>query len=358
MAYFITGGTGFIGRNFIQRLGQREGTIHVLTRAGSQHKFDELRESLPDDTAQRLVPVTGDLREPLLGLDQDTIAKLSGTITHFCHFAAIYDINADAESQIATNTEGTRNAVELAGELKAGCFQHVSSIAAGGLYRGTFREDMFDEAEHVEHPYFATKHDSEGIVRRECKVPWRIYRPAMVVGDSSTGEIDKIDGVYYFFKSLQKLRRALPPWMPLIGLEGGKFNVVPVDYVVDAMDYIAHQPDYDGRCFHLTDPEHYSMGELINIFAEAGHTPKFSMRLDSRMFAFIPRVVRDTLTGLPPVRRIVRTVLDDMGLPESVLMFVNYPTRYDNRDTERALKGSGIEVPQLRDYAAKIWDYW
>jgi NAD(P)-dependent dehydrogenase (short-subunit alcohol dehydrogenase family)/thioester reductase-like protein len=305
-----------------------------------------------------MVSVTGDLREPLLGLDQATIDDLSGAITHFCHFAAIYDINADADSQIATNTEGTRNAVQLAGALKAGCFQHVSSIAAGGLYRGTFREDMFDEAEHVEHPYFATKHDSEGIVRRECEVPWRIYRPAMVVGDSQTGEIDKIDGVYYFFKSLQKLRRALPPWMPLIGLEGGKFNVVPVDYVVDAMDHIAHQPDYDGRCFHLTDPEHYSMGELINIFAEAGHTPKFSMRLDSRMFAFIPRVVRDTLTGLPPVRRVIRTMLDDMGLPESVLMFVNYPTRYDNRDTERALKGSGIEVPQLRDYAAKIWDYW
>jgi len=82
------------------------------------------------------------------------------------------------------------------------------------------------------------------------------------------------------------------------------------------------------------------------------------MRLDSRMFGFIPAFVRDTLTSLPPIKRIVRTVLNDMGLPESVLMFVNYPTRYDNRETERALKGTNITCPPLRGYAPALWDYW
>ena len=96
----------------------------------------------------------------------------------------------------------------------------------------------------------------------------------------------------------------------------------------------------------------------MNIFAEAGHTPKFSMRLDMRMFGFIPGFVRETLAGLPPVKRIVNNLLNDMGLPESVMMFMNYPTRYDNRDTERALKGSGISCPDLRGYAPVIWDYW
>jgi thioester reductase-like protein len=61
----------------------------------------------------------------------------------------------------------------------------VSSIAAAGLYEGVFREDMFEEAENYDHPYFMTKHESEKIVRKECKVPWSVYRPAMVVGDSS-----------------------------------------------------------------------------------------------------------------------------------------------------------------------------
>ena len=357
MAYFITGGTGFIGRNFIGKLQDREGDIYVLTRAASMHKFEELQQRM-GACGDRLIPVIGDLREPLLGVDEATRTDLKGKIKHFCHFAAIYDLGASAEAQTATNIDGTRNAIRLAAALEAGCFEHVSSIAAGGLYPGTFREDMFEEAENLDHPYFSTKHDSEGIVRDECQVPWRVYRPAMVVGNSKTGEIDKIDGAYYFFKSLQKLRNVLPPWFPLVGIEGGKFNIVPVDYVVDAMDHIVHQQDLEGRCFHLTDPEHHSMGNMLNIFAKAGHAPHFSMRLDTRMFGFIPGFVRSTLAGLPPVKRIISTVLEDMGLPDSVTMFTNYPTRYDNRDTERALKGSGISCPDLRDYAPVIWDYW
>jgi NAD(P)-dependent dehydrogenase (short-subunit alcohol dehydrogenase family) len=357
MTYFITGGTGFIGRNFIERLGARDGQVYVLTREGSMEKFEALRERL-GEAGERLVPVTGDLRQPLLGLDPAVIADLKGKVAHFCHFAAIYDIAASEEAQAATNVDGTRNAVRLAEALEAGCFQHVSSIAAGGMYRGTFREDMFEEAENYEHPYFLTKHVSEGIVRSECSVPWRIYRPAMVVGDSRTGEIDKIDGAYYFFKTLQKIRSVLPQWFPLVGIEGGRFNLVPVDYVVDAMDHIAHLPDHDGQCFHLTDTEHYTMGSLINILADAGHAPRLSMRLDMRVFGIVPKFVRDTLAGLPPVKRIVSTLLEDMGLPDSVTMFIDYPTRYDNRDTEKALKGSGISCPDLHDYAPVIWDYW
>jgi len=357
MAYFITGGTGFIGRNFIDKLKDREGDIYVLTRAASMHKFEELQQRMGEHS-DRLIPVQGDLKQALLGVDEATIADLKGKIRHFCHFAAIYDIGASAEAQTATNIDGTRNAIRLAEAVDAGCFEHVSSIAAGGLYPGTFREDMFDEAENLDHPYFSTKHDSEGIVRNECQVPWRVYRPAMVVGNSKTGEIDKIDGAYYFFKSLQKIRNVLPQWFPLIGIEGGKFNIVPVDYVVDAMDHIAHLDDLDGRCFHLTDPEHHSMGNMMNIFADAGHAPRFNMRLDTRMFGFIPSFVRTTLAGLPPIKRIINTLLDDMGLPDSVTMFMNYPTRYDNRDAERALKGSGISCPELRDYAPVLWDYW
>ena len=357
MAYFITGGTGFIGRNFIDKLKEREGDIYLLTRAASMHKFEELQERMGEHS-DRLIPVQGDLKEALLGVDAATISDLKGKIKHFCHFAAIYDIGASAEAQTATNIDGTRNAVRLAEAVDAACFEHVSSIAAGGLYQGTFREDMFEEAENLDHPYFSTKHDSEGIVRNECQVPWRVYRPAMVVGNSKTGEIDKIDGAYYFFKSLQKIRNVLPPWFPLIGIEGGKFNIVPVDYVVDAMDHIAHLNDLDGRCFHLSDPEHHSMGNMMNIFADAGHAPRFNMRLDTRMFGFIPSFVRTTLAGLPPIKRIINTLLDDMGLPDSVTMFMNYPTRYDNRDAERALKGSGISCPDLRDYAPVLWDYW
>ena len=115
---------------------------------------------------------------------------------------------------------------------------------------------MFDEAEKLDtHPYFRTKHESERVVREECGRPWRVYRPGIVVGDSRTGEIDKVDGPYYFFKLLQQARRVLPSWLPTVGVEGGEINIVPVDYVAAAIDHIAHEPGLDGEAFHLTDPD-------------------------------------------------------------------------------------------------------
>ncbi len=101
--------------------------------------------------------------------------------------------------------------VQFAEDVEAGRVHMVSSIAAAGLYKGTWREDMFEEAEDLDnHPYFRTKHDSEGIVRTECTRPWRVYRPGIVVGNSETGEMDKIDGPYYFFKLIRRIRSTVP----------------------------------------------------------------------------------------------------------------------------------------------------
>ncbi|HEX5676103.1 MAG TPA: SDR family oxidoreductase, partial [Azonexus sp.] len=237
-------------------------------------------------------------------------------------------------------------------------FHLFSSIASAGLFEGLFREDMFDEAEGLEHPYFRTKHDSEGIVRRECSIPWRIFRPALVVGDSRTGEMDKIDGPYYFFKLIQKLRKMLPTWMPTIGIEGGRINLVPVDFVVNAVDHIAHLKGEDGKCFHIVDPTPMRVGDMLNTFARAAHAPEMSMRINAALFSFIPFHIRKGLMALTPVRRIRNAVMKDLGLPEDMFRFVNYPTRFDCRETTRALKGTGIAVPSLDSYAWRLWDYW
>lgn len=358
MSYFVTGGTGFIGRNLIDQLLARKGTIHVLVRRGSKKKFNRLVEQRWADHARRVVAVSGDLTKPALGLSGADREALTGKIKHFFHLAAVYDLKATEEQNQSANIDGTRHAIQCAEALKAKCFHHTSSIAAAGLYRGTFREDMFEEATGLAHPYFRTKHDSEGLVRKHCSIPWRIYRPAIVVGHSQTGEIDKIDGPYYFFKLIQKMRRMLPPWVPTLGLEGGRINLVPVDFVARAMDHIAHQPRLDGQCFHLTDPSPKRIGEVMNLFAEAAHAPIMSMRLDARLFSLIPAPIKQGLGMLPPVRRIVNQVLKDLGIPKDMLTFFNYPTHFDTREAERALKGSGISVPALDSYAWVLWDYW
>jgi len=358
MAYFVTGATGFIGRFLVANLLKRGEPVYVLVRKNSVKKLAELRDEYWGATDKQVIGVIGDLGKPNLGVPADEIKKLKGKVVHFFHLAAIYDLVATAEAQQAANVEGTRHAVEFAEAVGAGCFHHVSSIAAAGLYDGVFREDMFEEAEDLDHPYFRTKHDSEGLVRKHCKRPFRIYRPGFVVGDSKTGYIDKIDGPYYFFKALQKLRDMLPPWMPTIGIEGGRINIVPVDFVADALDYLAHKKGLDGKCFHLTDPAPHRIGEVLNIFARAGHAPQMTLRVNARMFGFIPAPILYGLGSLAPVKRMIRAVLTDLGIPKDVFQFINWPTRYDNREATKALKGSGISVPHVESYAPKLWDYW
>ena len=218
---------------------------------------------------------------------------------------------------------------------------------------------MFEEAEGLEHPYFMTKHESEKIVRKESKVPWTVYRPALVVGDSQTGEMDKIDGPYYFFKLIQRMRQLLPPWMPSVGLEGGRINIVPVDFVVAAIDHISHlKTDLDKRCFHLVDPVGYRVGDVLDIFSRAAHAPKMNLFVNAALLGFIPKGVKKGLMALAPVRRIKSAVMKDLGLPDDMFTFINFPTRYDCREALAALKGSGIECPKLDDYAWRLWDYW
>ncbi|HWC85542.1 MAG TPA: SDR family oxidoreductase [Solirubrobacteraceae bacterium] len=356
MTYFVTGATGFIGRNLVERLLARDGDVYLLVREGSLDRLERLIERW--GAAERTHPVLGELSAPRLGVCAERIAELEGAIDHFFHLAAMYDMTADDERNRIANVEGTRHAVELANALGAGRFHHVSSIAAAGRYKGLFREDMFDEGQKLDHPYHRTKFESEQIARTQTKVPWRVYRPAVVVGDSRTGEMDKVDGPYYFFTAIKMARHYLPGWFPLIGPELGYTNIVPVDFVAGALDHIAHLPGLDGQAFHLAAPKSQRSGEVINTFARAAHAPQLTVRIDTRMLKALPKGTLSMLMQLPAARGVRRALLADFGIPEEVLGYIGLTAQFDTRDTERALAGSGISVPPLDTYAAKLWDYW
>jgi NAD(P)-dependent dehydrogenase (short-subunit alcohol dehydrogenase family) len=358
MAYFLTGATGFIGRFLLAELLERDGTIYVLCRPGSLDKLDELRVRLGTDD-QRVVAVLGDLSRERLGVDPAEIDRLDGQIEHFFHLAAIYDLTADADSQHVANVEGTRHALHLAEAVHAEHFHLASSIAAAGLYPGVFTEDMFAEAVDVEHnAYYQTKHEAEAVVRNEAGIPWRIYRPGAVVGHSETGEIDKIDGPYYFFRTIQRLRGVVPSWLRGVGIEGGEINLVPVDYVAQSIDYLAHQPGLDGRAFHLTDPEPLTVGGLVKVLTKAAHAPGVAVNLDAKLLDAIPGPLRTAVARLPGVSQVTDLVLAELGIPREMLAYLTYPTRFDSTKTQQALAGSGIEVPPLATYAQTLWEYW
>jgi NAD(P)-dependent dehydrogenase (short-subunit alcohol dehydrogenase family) len=358
MRYFVTGGTGFIGKRLIRRLLAVPGNeVWFLLREQSRPRLPQLY-AFWGANESRAVAVTGDLTLPELGLAADARDALAGHLDHVFHLGAIYDMRAGRDEQLEANVEGTRRAVQLANSLQAGCFHHMSSIAVAGMYEGIFREDMFEEAEQLWHPYFETKHAAEAIVRSECKVPWRVYRPGLVVGDSLTGETDKADGPYYFFKLIQRLRAVLPPWVPLVGIEGGHINIVPVDFVVGAMAHIAHLPGLDGKAFHLTDPSALRLGDALNVFARAAHAPQMGMRINLALTGLLPERLRKGLASLDPIKLVHDAVMQDLGLPDGITQLLNWPTRFDSRQAEGALAGSGIACPPLEQYAGAIWDYW
>ncbi len=364
MAYFVTGATGFIGRRLVERILElRQGDVYVLVRDSSTGRLDDLVErwsmTAGASAAGRVKPVIGDLRRPLLGIEKQQVEDLRGKIEHFFHLAAVYDMTAPAERNTAVNVGGTTHAVELARAIDAKHLHHVSSIAVAGTYKGVFDENMFDEGQRLPSPYHRTKYESERIVREQPYIPWRVYRPGIVVGDSQTGEMDKIDGPYYFFKAIQRMRQLLPEWVPLLGLDLGYTNVVPVDWVAGALEQIAHEPDLDGRAFHLTDPRPQRVDELINELAGVAHAPRFAASIDKRLIDPLPKWPLKLALALPPLRQARSIVLRDLGIPQEVLAHVELVPRFDTREATRTLAGTALEQPPaLRDYAERLWDYW
>ncbi len=358
MNYFVTGATGFIGRFLVARLLERGGTVHVLMRESSAAKFQSLKERLDADD-KALLPVWGDITQAGLVKAADG-KKLKGKIDQVFHLAAVYDMNMDDETADRVNNEGTRNLVNFVNGLGPKVrLNHVSSVAvAGGEFDGTFSERMFDEGQSLKHPYFRTKYESEKIVRDEAKVPYRIYRPGAVIGSSESGEMDKVDGPYYFFKTLQRIRDRVPKWLPLLGIEGGTVPLAPVDYVVDAMDHIAHLDDLDGKVFHLMQTPEPTVGELMSTMMRAAHGPGFAKSLDvPDVRNLLPELAQDMLEKLP-TKQLTRQISRAIGMPVSVLGYVNNKAIFDDRQTRAALKGSGISCPKLDSYADKIWQYW
>ena len=163
--------------------------------------------------------------------------------------------------------------------------------------------------------------------------------------------MDKIDGPYYFFKTLQKARHALPEWFPLVGLEFGYTNIVPVDYVAAAIDHIAHQPGLDGQAFHLMAPKSQRSGDVLNTFAKAAHAPHMAIRIDKRLTDALPKGVGSLLLQLPALKGVRHQILADLGIPEEILghLALHRPVRHPRQRARAGRHGHrGAAAGQLR----------
>jgi thioester reductase-like protein/NADP-dependent 3-hydroxy acid dehydrogenase YdfG len=350
MRYVVTGGTGFIGRRLVSQILDRadDAEVWVLVRRESLARFEQLASQGVHAWGDRAKPLVGDLTAADLGLTDDAIAEL-GTVDHVVHCAAIYDMTVAEAEQRAANVEGTRAVIALARRLGA-TLHHVSSIAVAGTYHGEFTEDDFDVAQDLPTPYHQTKFEAELLVRSTPGVRYRVYRPAVVVGDSRTGEMDKVDGPYYFFGVLAKLRW-LPSFTPMVLPDTGRTNIVPVDYVVDAVVALMHVDGRDGETFHLTAPKTIGLRGIYRGVANAAGLPPLRGSLPGATATPFLKA-----TGRAKILR--NMVATQLGIPAEILDVVNLLPTFTADNTAEALRGTGISVPEFATYAPKLWRYW
>eukprot|EP00123_Amoebidium_parasiticum_P016382 comp23407_c0_seq1/m.38866 comp23407_c0_seq1/g.38866 ORF comp23407_c0_seq1/g.38866 comp23407_c0_seq1/m.38866 type:complete len:824 (-) comp23407_c0_seq1:551-3022(-) len=356
--YLFTGASGFIGKFLMGNLLKRDAPVYSLMRPQSAEKFRSMAHQRYGDAASKLVLMDGDISKPNFGLSTADFEVLKSKVDHVFHLAAIYDMTAPEEANTAANIDGTKHAVDVANQFGA-TLHYFSSVAVAGQYQGTYLESMYDEGQAFDNPYAKTKFIAEGIVRNEAKVPYRIYRPGLVIGSSETGEADKVDGPYYFFRTLQLMRKYLPGVAIVPFIKGARFPIVPVNYVADAVDYIAHKPKLDNKCFHLVDPNPLSMCDTLNEFARAAHAPQLSHRLADAIIPMLPPKVWDIAESLPRLQRLPLEALGTyLGIPASVVRYLNWNVLFDDSRSRRVLDSSGITVPPLRSYAWRVWDYY
>ncbi|MEO9329732.1 SDR family oxidoreductase [Gordonia aurantiaca] len=347
--FIVSGATGFIGSRFVRQLLETdpEHRVYALVRPASIPRFATRTAGWTG--RDRLITVAADLAQPGLGLSD---GALPDTVEHVVHLGAIYDMDAGAEEQLRVNVLGTERMIDIA-ESTGALMHHVSSIAVSGDHRGRFTEHDFDKGQGFPTPYHQTKFAAEERVRSRPGLRWRVYRPAIVLGDSRNGEMDKVDGPYYMFKYF-RLASKLPQRVPLPLPDLGQLNAVPVDFVVDALTaLVTYDPEAENRVFHLVDPKYRNTTDFYNALAPALCAPH-------AVDALPPSVGRTALEilGREPLRSLRDGIARREGIPPAVLDTVSLPAHFTTGETFATLGRLGVELPEITEYGPRLWDYW
>ena len=342
----LTGFPGFIGARLLPRLLELSPEERFVCLV--QERFlDVARRELSAIEVRapaargRLSTVVGDITQPGLALSADDAARLRRELAAPYHLAAAYDLAVSRELGMRVNVEGTRNVLAFlaeAGHLER--LHYVSTAYVAGSATGVFRESDLDVGQGFKNHYEETKFLAEVEVVRSG-VPAAIYRPSVVVGDSRTGETGKFDGPYFTLSAMEKVPS--PGVFVRIGSGQNPANLVPVDFVVEALARLSTRRGTGTHTYHLTDPHPLNVIEVERLFARAL----------GRSFAYVPvpRRLAKAVFGLGPVRR-------HFGMPAQILDYFDHPLRFDTTEAGRALSALGIECPRFPDYADRLVSFY
>jgi thioester reductase-like protein len=338
----FTGFPGFIGARLIPRLlaDDPQARLVALVEPRMESRAREVAAGLPD--ADRIAIQAGDITQPQLGLDAATHDALTRDVVAVYHLAAVYDLAVGAGLAERVNVTGTSNVVAFTRACENLERHHyVSTAYVAGTRSGVVMEDDLTAGQDYKNHYESTKFAAEVLVRAAMdEVPTTIYRPAIVVGDSRTGETQKFDGPSYMLRTVSALFGPLPR----LGSEEATFNVVPVDFVVDAIAAGAGDPQAAGKTLHLVDPEPLSSAEVYALLAHeyAGKVPRLRIPL---------RLVERSMK-----RRTVRRLLG--GTPRETLIYLNHPVRFDTTNATEVLGRAGMRCPRFPEYVGAMVSFF
>ncbi len=340
---FFTGFPGFIGRRLVERLLRDDPELRIAALVEEKMADDARRCAEAIGHAERIEILTGDITDRRLGLSSDDYERLAAEITSAHHLAAIYNLAVPREIAQKVNVDGTGNVLELCARAeRLERLNYVSTAYVAGLRHGTLYEHELNLGQQHKNHYERTKFLAEVWVREWLdRVPTTIYRPAIVVGDSQTGETQKFDGPYYILRTISKLEKGP---LATFGRSEAPFNVVPVDFIVDAIATLAADEAAVGETLHLVDPDPVSAAELFRTLAReyAGREPK--LRVPAKM---VERSLR-----LKPMRAAFS------GAPPESIQYLNHAVTFDTRRASDLLARHGIEIPRFQSYVAKMVEFF
>lgn len=337
----MTGYPGFIAKKLVKKLLATDDRLRI-TALVEPAKLDAAEADIARLGGARVKTVTGDISAMDLGLSGDEYRRLIGDVTEIWHLAAIHKLGVDRATAERINVQGTRNVAELALAIHSiDRFVHFSSAFVSGSRVGVIREEELETGAGFRNPYEATKHQAEVLLRaRGDRLPLTVFRPSAVVGDSRSGEIDRFDGIYHFGIMLAASPAAIA--IPLPGDGRAPLNIVPVDYVVDAVHAITAQPETIGKTFHIVDPNPLSAQGVYELIARRSgkKPPKYHVSAN----------LTKALLRMPGLERFA-------PVSHQVVDYLNHMAFYSSANTMDALEGTGIRCPRFETYVDNLITY-
>jgi thioester reductase-like protein len=328
----LTGFPGFLAGRLVPRLlaDDEEARIVALVEP---RMVERARRLAPDGVDVQ----PGDITDPRLGLDERTYERLASEVSAVFHLAAVYDLAVGADLAERVNVQGTQHVVDFCRRCtNLERHHYISTAYVAGLRSGRVLEDELAEGQDFKNFYESTKFAAEVIVRASMdEIPTTIYRPAIVVGDSQTGETQKFDGPYYLMRAM-----SAPGPIVQIGRGDASFNVVPVDFVVDAIAAGARDHGATGHTLHLVDPEPVSSTELSRLLAREYKGKEPSLRM--------PPAMVDRSLRFKAIRKVFG------GTPRQSIVYLNHPVSFDTTQASEILGRNGLRCPRFPEYVGNM----